>query len=147
MNSLLRCSLPKLILGAPFALTVITLLSSRAWAQEPATPQNVSNAPGENAAGTVSLLSNYEFWLTISVLIFGCFVLAAEFMLLKGVVKERIDDVAKIMIVTLIIISTLVLITAGFGNDQIAPALGLLGTIAGYLLGRMRDEKSLSDEG
>jgi hypothetical protein len=40
--------------------------------------------------------------------------------------------------VTLIIIGTLFFITAGFDSTQIAPALGLFGTIAGYLLGKTR---------
>jgi hypothetical protein len=30
----------------------------------------------------------------------------------------------------------MVLICAGYSNDQIAPAMGLFGTLAGYLLGR-----------
>jgi hypothetical protein len=38
--------------------------------------------------------------------------------------------------ITLIIIGTMVLICAGYSNDQIAPAMGLFGTVAGYLLGR-----------
>jgi len=36
----------------------------------------------------------------------------------------------------LVIISTFFVITAGFGNEQIAPAIGLFGTDVGYLLGR-----------
>jgi hypothetical protein len=38
--------------------------------------------------------------------------------------------------VTLIIVGTLFAITAGFDSNQIAPAMGLFGTIAGYLLGK-----------
>ncbi|MDX1617310.1 MAG: hypothetical protein R3224_00890 [Balneolaceae bacterium] len=47
------------------------------------------------------------------------------------------------MLVTLIITAALFLIAAGFSNDQIASALGLLGTIAGYLLGRGEGEEAL----
>lgn len=38
--------------------------------------------------------------------------------------------------IVLIIVGTMLLICAGYSNDQIAPAMGLFGTIAGYLLGR-----------
>lgn len=48
------------------------------------------------------------------------------------------EDSIKFIVITLIITSTLFLITAGYSNDQIAPAVGLLGTIAGYLLGRIQ---------
>jgi hypothetical protein len=39
--------------------------------------------------------------------------------------------------VVTIIVSALILVIAGFSNDQIAPAFGLFGTIVGYMLGRM----------
>ena len=38
--------------------------------------------------------------------------------------------------VTLILVGTLFAITAGFSAEDIGPALGLFGTVAGYLLGR-----------
>jgi len=38
------------------------------------------------------------------------------------------------------------LITAGYSNDQIAPAVGLLGTIAGYLLGRIQHSNQQEDK-
>ena len=40
------------------------------------------------------------------------------------------------ILITLIITATLFLITAGYDNNQIAPAIGLFGTVAGYLLGK-----------
>ena len=46
------------------------------------------------------------------------------------------DDLIRGYTITLIITGTMVLICAGYSNDQIAPAMGLFGTIAGYLLGR-----------
>ena len=36
-----------------------------------------------------------------------------------------------------VITGSLVLITAGYSNEQIAPAFGLFGTVIGYMLGRM----------
>jgi hypothetical protein len=51
-----------------------------------------------------------------------------------------IDQEVAVQLIALIVIVTgvLFLITAGFKAADIAPALGLLGTIAGYLLGRNR---------
>ncbi len=42
----------------------------------------------------------------------------------------------------LIIVSAVVLVVAGFSDRQIAPVIGLLGTIAGYLLGSRRKDDS-----
>jgi hypothetical protein len=39
--------------------------------------------------------------------------------------------------VVTVIIGTLLLVTVGYNNEQIAPAFGLFGTIVGYLLGRL----------
>ena len=48
----------------------------------------------------------------------------------------------KFILVTLVITSALFLIAAGFSNNQIASAMGLLGTIAGYLLGRSHSDEA-----
>jgi hypothetical protein len=50
--------------------------------------------------------------------------------------ESSADDAIRAYAITLIIIGTMVLICAGYSNDQIAPAMGLFGTLAGYLLGR-----------
>jgi hypothetical protein len=41
------------------------------------------------------------------------------------------------LIVITVITGSLILITAGYSNEQIAPAFGLFGTVIGYMLGRM----------
>ena len=68
-------------------------------------------------------------------MVFGLIVILLEVMLIKNK-NICAEDAIKFITVTLIISSTLFLITAGYNNDQIAPAMGLLGTVAGYLLGR-----------
>jgi hypothetical protein len=57
------------------------------------------------------------------------------------------DDVLKVFGVTLIIVGSLVLIAAGFGDKQIAPAMGLFGTLAGYLLGKAAAGKPSESQG
>ena len=46
------------------------------------------------------------------------------------------DSVLKIFGTTMIIVSAIFLVVAGYDDKQIAPVMGLLGTIAGYLLGK-----------
>jgi hypothetical protein len=41
----------------------------------------------------------------------------------------------------LVVTAGLFLIPASYSNDQIAPLIGLLGTIVGYLLGKSSEEK------
>jgi hypothetical protein len=73
--------------------------------------------------------------LTFALLFFGLVILGLQFFMMH---KANSDSQAmlKMSTVTLVIISTLFLITAGFSSEQIAPATGLLGTIVGYVLGR-----------
>lgn len=80
-------------------------------------------------------LSRLEFQLSLFVLGFGVMIILLEIFLIKAN-KISPEEAVKFILVTIIIVSTLFLITAGYSNDQIAPAVGLLGTIAGYLLGK-----------
>ena len=80
-------------------------------------------------------MTAYEVWLSFGVLIFGLLVMAIELYLMK-VNKFDQNQTIKFLLVTLIITAALFLIAAGFSNNQIAPAMGLLGTVAGYLLGK-----------
>ena len=87
-----------------------------------------------------SFLSSREFWLSIIILFFGFIVISAEYALLRNNTATA-EEILRIFAVTLIVVGTMFLITASFSNDQIAPAMGLFGTIAGYLLGRKSAHK------
>ena len=104
-------------------------------------PSPTSNPPGGNLAGSVSLMSNREFWLSVCILTFGIVIVIIQYILVRDVIRDKTEEISRTFIVTLIIIGTLTLISSGFTSEQIAPALGLFGTIAGYLLGRA--ERSL----
>jgi len=95
--------------------------------------------PTNDINSDYSPLSNYEFYLSLIVLGFGIIALFVEILL---IIKKKInqDNTIKFIIITLIVTATLFLITAGYSNDQIAPAVGLLGTIAGYLLGKSQGD-------
>lgn len=91
------------------------------------------------------VLTRFEFWLALLIVFFGTVVVIIQYSLLR---KRDFDgnDILKVFGVTLIIVGTLFLIAAGFGDKQIASAMGLFGTLAGYLLGKTsskeKNEKS-----
>jgi hypothetical protein len=71
----------------------------------------------------------------MAVMIFGVFVVVLEYRLLSRT-KAAPTDIIRVLAVTLILVGSLFLITAGYSNNQISPVSGLFGTIAGYLLGK-----------
>jgi hypothetical protein len=104
------------------------------------TDNNAKQQP-EKSDSEVKPMTLFEFQLSIIVLSFGFVIVLIEVFLIK---LRRIssEDSIKFITITLIITSTLFLITAGYSNNQIAPAVGLLGTIAGYLLGKINTTKN-----
>jgi len=74
--------------------------------------------------------------MTISsvVLMFGLIV----FFLLTYLIKsgKETEPLLKLFGIVLIIIAAVFLMVAGYSDKQVAPVIGLLGTIAGYLLGK-----------
>ena len=100
----------------------------------------IANAPparAVSAAPAVShrFLSSAEGELALVVLALGVLVILAMTLVLRN--KEAsAEDAIRAYSITMIITGTMVLICAGYSNDQIAPAMGLFGTLAGYLLGR-----------
>ncbi|NJO86699.1 MAG: hypothetical protein HC821_01075 [Lewinella sp.] len=99
------------------------------------------NAPPFNP-NAVPTKTSVELWLSVGVLFFGLVVTLALIVVLgqrtKGGDVTDLIDAMKYPIVTVILVGGLFLITAGYGNEQIAPIIGLMGTIAGYLMGRSK---------
>ncbi len=100
----------------------------------------VANSPPAGATahapalGT-NFLSSSEGQLALIVIGLGVIVIAAlSFVLWKKAASA--EDAIRAYALVLILVGTIVLICAGYSNDQIAPAMGLFGTVAGYLLGR-----------
>lgn len=141
-----------------FCLVFLLLVSFvGAYANEPTVnfqlESEVSQAPTNGASSlqkqptpkagvstAVGWMSSLELWLSVSVLLFGLITLLIEISVIKsGDFKP--DDSIKLLAVTLIVISTLFIITAGFDSEQIAPAMGLFGTVAGYMLGKVTPVK------
>jgi hypothetical protein len=86
-------------------------------------------------------LSDREAWLSFEVLLFGAGVIIIEFLLLRRHPVSA-EEALRVYAITLIIVGALFTVTAGFDNISVAPAFGLLGTVAGYLLGRKPSSES-----
>ena len=125
------------------SLSIMSLLALHCMvplaAAQSGIPTNVSAPPsqssGAGAVKTKTFLSDFEFWLSAEILLFGLGVVVIEFLLLRKA-HVTAEEALRVYGVTLIIVGTLFAITAGFDSNQIAPAMGLFGTIAGYLLGK-----------
>lgn len=79
----------------------------------------------------------YEFWLAVLAAVTGMFIISLIAWSVSRMAHVRPEDITRPAIVITIITSALILIIAGFSNEQIAAAFGLFGTIVGYMLGRM----------
>jgi len=109
-----------------------------------AAPLAAKQAP--NAAAPASGQAETPWWSTrnamtmsAALLVFGVVVLLlATYLITVGTSAEA---VLRIFGTILIIVIAVFLVVAGYSDTQIAPVMGLLGTIAGYLLGKESREK------
>lgn len=74
--------------------------------------------------------------LSLGILTFGGLLVAFQ-MLVMIMQKRYWDDRSLKMVgLTIIVTAGMMLVAAGYSKDQAAPMMGLLGTVAGYLLGK-----------
>ncbi len=81
-----------------------------------------------------------ETYLSTAVLIFGLSLMLLQVMLLLRAKQGWGTNSTRLAGLTLVTVAGLFLITAGYSQNQIAPMFGLLGTIAGYLMGKTEDK-------
>lgn len=123
------------------SLAFLFIFCATVLAQQPPEPPKIAN-PQPSSIQSYALFeffgrkTPYEFWLTALILISGLafFVVSTRF--IHSVDAKKTDQAVRLVTTILVVVSTLVLITAGYNNEQIAPAFGLFGTLIGYLLGR-----------
>lgn len=121
------------------------LLAAHAQDSLPPASILINPSSGSNLTNFFSNKTPYEFWLAC---LFGLFGLAIIYALLFGLrrsIHTRPEDIARPIIVITVITGTLMLITVGYNNEQIAPAFGLFGTIVGYMLGRYANPQQTPD--
>lgn len=78
-------------------------------------------------------------FLSGMILVFSLFVIWVISRLIKAGFDS--ESLLKLFGTILIIVSAVFLIVAGYSDKQISPVVGLLGTIAGYILGKQQPEK------
>lgn len=80
--------------------------------------------------------TSIEIVLSVAILVFGALVFALQtFLMVKLKLDWTPNSLLRFNGLTLIIVAGILLVTAGYSDQQMAPVIGLLGTIAGYLLG------------
>ncbi|HUW44928.1 MAG TPA: hypothetical protein VMW50_03940 [Dehalococcoidia bacterium] len=82
--------------------------------------------------------------ISVAVLVFGIFVLLLAAYLIR--IGKSSESVLRIFGTVLIVVVSVFLVVAGYTSTQIAPVMGLLGTIAGYLLGKETTTKTERDQ-
>jgi hypothetical protein len=98
-------------------------------------PPEVPTEPWWSARSAISMCS--------IILVFGLIVIGISSSLaLKRIDKETI---LKVVVIPMAVMLAVFLVVAGYSDSQIAPAMGLLGTIVGYVLGARG--KGATDEG
>jgi small-conductance mechanosensitive channel len=100
------------------------------------------NNPSGNAK--INIITSFQFWLSVAILLFGLIVISLQIYLALRKNDDNqlsLDSAIRLSVLTLIIIGSLVLIASGYSNLQVAPVIGLFGTVAGYLIGR-QDKQS-----
>lgn len=107
-----------------------------------AAPQAVKQAPAAQASGSAETpwwSTRNAMTMSAALLVFGVVVLLLATYLIK--VGKSSEAVLRIFGTILIIVIAVFLVVAGYSDTQIAPVMGLLGTVAGYLLGKESREK------
>jgi hypothetical protein len=130
----------------PFAQTVISacciLVVAAAFADSLENP-----GQGSNIDSAYNPMERPEFTLSIACMLFGLIVLIGQYMLLRRIPAVSSDDIIKNCTITIVVVSALVLIIAGYNSQQTAQAFGLFGTIVGYLLGKSSTSKRGGEDG
>ncbi|HCN30931.1 MAG TPA: hypothetical protein DIT64_19890 [Verrucomicrobiales bacterium] len=111
-----------------------------------AAPLSSTSAAAGTTGATIKTVQNEQPWtpalvggLSLGLMVFGVFIFCLITHLVKeGKVTEPAGDgqwLLRLMVVPLCVLAAVLLVIVGFSNEQTAPAVGLLGTIIGYLLG------------
>ena len=140
----------------PLGLTAFWLFVSGAMAfadtqvSVPAPLTSPPILPNPSSGGNLSNLlasAPYQFWLSCLIVLFGLAIIAGLVWSLMKTGSKRPEDISRPLIVVTVIIGSLILVSAGYSNSQIAPAFGLFGTIVGYMLGHLSQNSGTPSSG
>jgi len=126
-----------LLVVIPFLLVVVVLLGDRGvFAQAEKSTELNHRVPRQVPDLSITGHTAIEIALSLGVLVFGAVIISLEILVMLK--RSMYWDIwsFKILGLTLVIVAGLFLIVAGYSQNQAAPMMGLLGTVAGYLLAK-----------
>jgi hypothetical protein len=96
--------------------------------------QTSSNKTGTTETGKAQWTPEIATKMSAGIFLFGILL----FVMISVLVwkNKSVDSLLRTFGILLIIVASVFLVIAGYSDQQIAPVMGLLGTIAGYLLSR-----------
>lgn len=124
-----------------FAIISVMIFNNDVLAQNP--PPEIQKS--EKVFSESQFLTQREFIIAVSVMVFGLLILLSCYVLGKTKTFDG-DQLIRLVCLIIIVTGTLVLVATGYDATQIAPALGILGTIAGYMLGKSANSTSDKNE-
>jgi hypothetical protein len=117
-------------------LALILMLKVQCFAQADSL---INEVPTNDLNAVPVSISDTDYKTGLWILGFGGIVLLCE-MFLVSFLKFDSDNAIKLITITLVITGLLFMTTLSLAGDAIAPAIGLLGTIVGYLMGKYQSQ-------
>lgn len=134
-----------------FVLILFLTCPSKSAAHPDQMPAEYDQAGGgaggsDNAANNTSTTIRptrtlSEIYLSYSVLVFGAFIFSIEAAIMWRKNVTWGPNSIKIFGLTITVVFGAFLTTAGYSQTQIAPMIGILGTLLGYLLGNNSEKQ------
>ena len=103
----------------------------------PAPASAATTAPHSGDMLDFTAKTPYEFYIVLLIVGFAAFVMIVLLIVYLRVRAFNEELFMRTFTITLIVLAAVFLIVAGYSSQQVAPAFGLLGTIAGYIMGKM----------
>jgi hypothetical protein len=101
------------------------------------------------SAGSDGETRRYHTGLEIAfsalILVFGFIIIYLITWTMKSIEKGWGPVTYRLVVLVLVIVAAMFLTTAGYSKDQITPVMGLLSTIAGFLLGRKEGQTNSNE--
>jgi len=91
--------------------------------------------------------TSIEIVLSVGLLVFSLVLIGIEaLIIIKAKTTWAPTNIIKVIGLTLIVTFSALLVVAGYDQDQMGPVIGLLGVIAGYLLGTNEQAKTPNNQ-
>lgn len=109
----------------------------------PVDPEPIAAAEASRVSQAGDLFTSGEFRLTLIIFVFGLVAVGIFYLIQRH--DRSTPYTLRIFVIIILVFGTLLVVSSGYGTDQIAPVVGFYGTIAGYLLGRGERQNDQKD--